>query len=188
LLWWWLTDRLFHDDRQNAMSVLLSYPTLSPHELDSLLYLRSDPLVAHMLLNYATQTTITDIRRWVISRNSEPSQRGLFTIYKPSSINHCQFVGYVVYDLFNSSRSFSLGVCISPDFRSKGFGLASVYKLISHLTVSYSPNKLVFSSLLVNSASIALFTKLGFSLSSISRGSFYSQGSYHDVVHGEKIL
>ena len=151
------------------MTIILCYPTFSDNELTSLLSLRSDASLAHLLLNSASQTSLIDIREWMISRNRFPSQRGLFMIYDKLSFSAYSFAGYIVYDRIDLTNSFSIGLCLSPESRSRGFGFSSVHLLISYLTLTYSPHKFVFHSLSSNFPSIALFKKLGFKIKSVTK-------------------
>lgn len=169
--------------------ISLEAPSLDPSEVEFLGRLRSNPGLAHLLVNRATISCRWDLERWIRNKTRDSSKEYLFVVRLSSEDGSLKPIGFATYAIQDSfSGVAALGICIGTEYQGNGYGKKSLELMIQYLQNVFAIRKFVFHALSSNSPSRKVFLSLGFKEVGLMEKHFFSFGSYHDVVIGELLL
>ena len=152
-------------------------PTL--HDARQLLVLKNDLDSAFLLGGVHSKYTYEDIVRWIEFHNKKDDEMVLVV---EDSLKG-KLIGHVgLYKIDNVAKKTEYGILIADkDYKGRGIGTFCTNTMTRYAFDELGMHKVTAEVLSENKASIAMFTKCGFSVDGILRDDVYKNGRYYDV-------
>ena len=156
---------------------LFRRPTIQ--DAHHLLVLKNDPESAFLLGGIHKEYTLDDILSWIDFHNNRDDE--IVLVVEDTIVG--KLIGHVgLYKIDRIARKTEYGILIANnDYKGRGVGTLCTKCLTEYAFNALKMHKVTAEVLSENKASIAMFTKCGYSVDGILRDDIFKNDRYYDV-------
>jgi len=154
-------------------------------DINSIKNIRNDTHLQGMLMSQPKPSSYDRVTDWLRTK-SENTDEIFFIIADRQSD---QAIGYLqIVNIKHLHGTAELGICISPDMQSKGYGKSAILGIEDYLQNIFNIRKLVLFVLKDNTDAFSFYIRLGFLEAGLLKKHFYLNKEYKDVIIMDKLL
>ncbi len=160
-----------------AGKLIFRRPTVE--DIGQLLVLKNDEESALLLGGVHSEYSYEDIERWIEFHNGRNDE--LVLVVEDSLKN--KLIGHVgLYKIDTVARKTEYGILIADkDYKGRGIGTLCTLTLTNYAFKDLGMHKVTAEVLTENKASVAMFTKCGYTIDGTLRDDVFKNGRYYDV-------
>lgn len=160
-----------------AKELIFRKPTAD--DIDQLLVLKNDEESALLLGGVHSEYSREDIARWIEFHNGRNDE--LVLVVEDSLED--KLIGHVgLYKIDTIARKTEYGILIADkDYKGRGIGTLCTRTITNYAFNELGMHKVTAEVLTENKASVAMFTKCGYTIDGTLRDDVYKNGRYYDV-------